>query len=251
MILEGHLPSSLDARRALDSNGEGRREKAVASIPRNGRSFAEIAERIEGKKSADPSASDQQKKTADSQRSSLWQNGDFSFADLLDIINPLQHIPIVATIYRHMSGDTLGMAPRVIGGALWGRLGGLVAGVANAVVEWFTGKDIGDHIFALFFGESKSSLPNGALVASKNTPPTAAPYDTRNTRAYPASLPRVPRENGLRSSTDPDRGDLFSKLPVNVEVAAAGSNKILATPYFSSAPTRRAAERPSALRLSA
>jgi hypothetical protein len=49
-----------------------------------------------------------------------------------------------------MTGDRLGMAPRVIGGALWGRIGGFVAGLVNSVVEWFTGKDIGDHIYAFF-----------------------------------------------------------------------------------------------------
>src|SRR3970282_788734 len=65
---------------------------------------------------------------------SLWEQESFGFRDVLDIINPLQHIPIVATIYRNMTGDKLGMAPRVIGGALWGRIGGFVSGIVNAVV---------------------------------------------------------------------------------------------------------------------
>jgi hypothetical protein len=41
------------------------------------------------------------------------------FGDFVDIINPLQHIPIIATIYRNRTGDTLGFASRVIGGGLW------------------------------------------------------------------------------------------------------------------------------------
>lgn len=72
----------------------------------------------------------------------------FGFGDLIDIVNPLQHIPIVATIYRNLTGDRIGMAPRVIGGALWGCIGGLVSGVVNSLVEFFTGKDIGDHVYA-------------------------------------------------------------------------------------------------------
>lgn len=249
MILDRNLPSFLEARRALDSNGGDQRQKAVGSIPRNGRSFAEVADRIEEKKSTEPGAAEPSK-PFDGQRAALWQNGDFSFADFLDIINPLQHIPIVATIYRHMSGDALGMAPRVIGGALWGRLGGLVAGLVNAVVEWFTGKDIGDHVYAYFFGEPKSSLPNGALAASKDAPPSMA-HDRRNPRAYPASLSRAPRENGLRSDADPDRRVIFSNLPVHIGAPAAWSNKVLVSHYFSSAPMKRAPDRPSALRLSA
>jgi hypothetical protein len=83
---------------------------------------------------------------------SLWQKQDFGFGDIVDIINPLQHLPIVATIYRNMTGDKIGFAPRVIGGAIWGRLGGFVSGVVNAVIEFVTGKDVGDHIFNAVFG---------------------------------------------------------------------------------------------------
>ncbi|MSP41377.1 MAG: hypothetical protein EXR70_23060 [Deltaproteobacteria bacterium] len=89
---------------------------------------------------------------------SLWEKPDFSFGDFLDIINPLQHIPIVSTIYRNLSGDQIGAVPRVIGGALWGRLGGLVTGVINSVVEWFTGKDIGDHIYSAIWGDSPNAV---------------------------------------------------------------------------------------------
>lgn len=100
----------------------------------------------------------------------LWEKAEFSFGDLIDVINPLQHIPIVATIYRNMSGDQLGVIPRVIGGALWGRLGGLVAGVVNAVVEWFTGKDIGDHIYAALFGKSGESASQTEVVHGVEPP---------------------------------------------------------------------------------
>jgi hypothetical protein len=95
---------------------------------------------------------------------SLWEKPEFSFGDFLDIINPLQHIPIVSTIYRNLSGDQIGSAPRVIGGALWGRVGGFVAGVINSVVEWFTGKDIGDHIYSAIWGNGSDAV---AQVADK------------------------------------------------------------------------------------
>jgi hypothetical protein len=110
---------------------------------------------------------------------SMWEKPEFSFGDFLDIINPLQHIPIVSTIYRNLSGDQIGAAPRVIGGALWGRVGGFVAGIINSVVEWFTGKDIGDHIYAAIWGNGPDAvaqlkdktLPSGKSLVSATEPP--------------------------------------------------------------------------------
>ena len=82
----------------------------------------------------------------------LWEKQSFGFGDLVDILNPLQHIPVVATIYRNMTGDKIGLAPRIIGGAIWGRIGGFVSAVINGVVEFVTGRDVGDHIFDAVFG---------------------------------------------------------------------------------------------------
>jgi hypothetical protein len=73
-----------------------------------------------------------------------------SFSDLLDVINPLQHIPIINTLYQHLTGDKEGVVADVLGGALWGGVIGLGAAVANLVVEDSTGKSVGDHVYALF-----------------------------------------------------------------------------------------------------
>jgi hypothetical protein len=65
-----------------------------------------------------------------------------------------------------MTGDKIGLAPRIIGGALWGRIGGFVSGVINALVDWFSGKDIGDHIFSALFGELNQSGGGTAIAQS-------------------------------------------------------------------------------------
>ncbi len=115
----------------------------------------------------------------------LWEKGQaFGFADFIDIINPLQHIPIIATVYRNFTGDQLGAAPRIIGGALWGRIGGLVTGVANAVVEWWSGKDIGDHIYAALFGAPNEEL--NAPAVAQNKSPVSAPVNS-------ATIPLEPK----------------------------------------------------------
>ena len=45
----------------------------------------------------------------------LFGDDGFTFLDFLDIINPLQHIPVVSTIYRDLTGDTLDYGSRVAG----------------------------------------------------------------------------------------------------------------------------------------
>jgi hypothetical protein len=76
-----------------------------------------------------------------------------SFSDLIDILNPLQHIPIINTIYQQLTGDKEGAVADLVGGTLWGGLIGLGAAVANLVVEDSTGKSIGGNVVALFSGD--------------------------------------------------------------------------------------------------
>lgn len=75
------------------------------------------------------------------------------FDDILDIINPLHHIPVVGTLYRAITGDELAPAPRVMGGALFGGVIGFAAALVNAIIDEATGSDIGDKALALFTGD--------------------------------------------------------------------------------------------------
>ncbi len=98
----------------------------------------------------------------------LFQDGDFSLADLLDIINPLQHIPIVSSLYRELTGDRIGHGARLAGGVLFmGPLGGLSA-LANIALLEASGKDAGDHALALFKDDPAAT----ALAANSGAPAT-------------------------------------------------------------------------------
>ena len=79
-----------------------------------------------------------------------------TFGDVLDLINPLQHIPVVSTIYRAITGDELSPAARIAGGPLFGGPIGLAVAVANTAVQAFSGQDIGGNVFAAFFGGSNN-----------------------------------------------------------------------------------------------
>ncbi len=57
---------------------------------------------------------------------------DFSFHNLLGIVNPLQHLPLIGPLYRAITGDKIGTPEKIAGDALYGGLWGAVSGVADA-----------------------------------------------------------------------------------------------------------------------
>lgn len=66
--------------------------------------------------------------------SNLFGEDGFTFGDIIDIINPLQHIPIINNIYRNVTGDTIAPAMQVAGGALFG---GPIGAVTSLVMTVF------------------------------------------------------------------------------------------------------------------
>ena len=97
------------------------------------------------------------------------------FADFLDVINPLQHIPIVSSIYRAITGDEIAGPARVLGGALFGGPLGFVAGIVDAITAQANGADFGAIAIAALVGEEDAgpavaqgpgdAAPRGAVVA--------------------------------------------------------------------------------------
>ncbi len=115
---------------------------------------------------------------------------EFGFWDLLDVINPLQHIPVVSTIYRSITGDELHGTARVLGGMLFGGpIGGAFA-VLNAIFEDTTGRDLGDHALAMAFGDDSApgdGQPAPATAGAPGVPFAAAPAG--QAAAAPAAEP--------------------------------------------------------------
>ena len=76
------------------------------------------------------------------------KDDEFSFGDVIDMINPLQHLPVIGTLYRKFTGDTIKPMSDIIGGAIFGGPVGAVASTMNVVVKSTTGKDIAENAFA-------------------------------------------------------------------------------------------------------
>jgi hypothetical protein len=84
---------------------------------------------------------------------------DFEFGDLLDVINPLQHIPVVGSLYRNLTGDQISGPAKIMGGLLYGGPVGFVAALATTIAEQEVGQDLGEAaLAALFDGEETGDV---------------------------------------------------------------------------------------------
>jgi len=137
----------------------------------------------------------------------------FSFKDLLDVVNPLQHIPVIGTLYRHITGDTIKTVPKIAGDALYGGVEGFAGSLADTVFEKITGKSFGDTVYDvaknIFDGGSSDDATATTGVASNATGTTAVAANTE-----PSLLDRI--ENFFSGSD--------ASAPVDTTATAVASN---------------------------
>ena len=112
----------------------------------------------------------------------------FSFSDLLDIINPLQHIPIISTLYRSLTGDEIGTPEKIAGDTLYGGIPGLVASLADTAFKSFTGKNVGDTVLAFLTGSDDGASTAVAAAPASVTPAAAVDLPTPDLSALLKSL---------------------------------------------------------------
>ena len=122
--------------------------------------------------------------TPDIAFSDLWQDKEegLSFGDLLDIINPLQHIPVISTIYRMVTGDEIGVGARLAGGALFGGPLGLAAAGTIAAIEEISGNTVENHIATLWDSGTEDGVPAPRIASTMAPKPiqtaqSASPID--------------------------------------------------------------------------
>lgn len=125
----------------------------------------------------------------DAKQLTMFAEGDdeASFWDFLDVINPLQHIPIVNNLYREATGDKIGVAARLVGGTLFGGPLGLIASAANCILEESTGHDAGGHVIALFRDEDPATTGTGTALAAAEE---KAPAPEAQAARLEASMPQ-------------------------------------------------------------
>ncbi len=97
----------------------------------------------------------------------------FGFGDIVDMLNPLQNLPIVGNIYRSITGDTIKPASQVIGGTLFGGMLGFGLGMVNVIAQNETGKDAPEAVMGFLSGgdsgdgDSAAANPQIAIASRK------------------------------------------------------------------------------------
>lgn len=152
---------------------------------------------------------------------------DYSFADLLDIINPLQHIPIVSSIYRELTGDEIKPSAQIFGATLYGGPIGLIASTSMAVVQEAAGGSPADLMVASLLGggEPETAADRedvAAAQADAELPPAGGPAAAAAT-ATPAA-PATPAASAASAAgpAEPLAGPLFVPPAGPLVVPGAG-----------------------------
>jgi hypothetical protein len=117
----------------------------------------------------------------------------FGLDDVLDAINPLQHLPVVSTLYRSLTGDHIDAVPNMIGGALYGGPLGFALAAVDSAIEDATGNDVGGHVMAALIGEPDDTKDSPVQVAAAGT---AADAGGTTATAGPEAAPPSPRSQG-------------------------------------------------------
>jgi len=153
-------------------------------------------------------------KIQDSGDFDLFGKDGFSFWDLVDIINPLQHIPVISTIYRSLTGDEIDHGAKIAGGALFGGPLGAASSVIDVAVSHSTGKDLGEHAMAFLQNEENTPTPNSpsdpvevaalqGFAAANN--PTAGPVVQSQAREPQAPLALIAQESARENTLESAR----------------------------------------------
>ena len=165
------------------------------------------------------------------------------FHHVLDVVNPLQHLPVVGTLYRAITGDKIGAVEKIAGDTLYGGLWGAVGSVADVAFETATGKDFGATMLALVTGshDATTAVADAApkkdfgdrlwamLTGSQDDAPVAvarvvAPTITATQSLPSGDLPALPADAQVagNASGDPQIAALTASLAakgVNAEMA--------------------------------
>lgn len=147
-------------------------------------------------------------------------------SDLVDAVNPLQHIPFISTLYEEATGQVASPVSKLIGGALIGGPIGFLASLADVIFTQETGHSMGGAVVAALVGEE---APAATQIAAAKTPseptvetpvaeilpPLGAPADTyaalQNTQSQMTAAARAIGKPYTAGSSEADRAmlDLF------------------------------------------
>jgi hypothetical protein len=196
----------------------------LASAPYSDPVLPASAANASAANSAPTKAASSSASPSDASGPALWSHGSFSFKDLLDIVNPLQHIPVVGSIYRYLTGDEPSGGARIVGDSIYGGpIGFGVSVVSTAFLTDSKGEDVGEQLLANVFGPRNDSPTVGTPVVASATPASATPATatpataaarTAATVAAPAPVASAPQAAAAPAAPRPvAMNNLFRSPP--------------------------------------
>lgn len=87
------------------------------------------------------------------------QDDQFGFKDLIDMVNPLHHIPVVGHVYRELSGDQIKPIGKIVGSAAFGGPLGIATALIDSVVTNETGQDMASNAIDVALGKGIGKKP--------------------------------------------------------------------------------------------
>jgi hypothetical protein len=96
----------------------------------------------------------------------FWGEDGFSFDDIIDLLNPLQHLPVVSTLYRSITGDEISSGAQIAGGGLFGGPIGIFAAAASTMFEDATGGNLINQVSTMFDGDGADNGPAAFTMAA-------------------------------------------------------------------------------------
>ncbi len=98
-------------------------------------------------------------------------DAELRFEDLVDLLNPLHHLPFVGAFYRSVSGDEIVPAARIMGAMIYSGPLGFVFATADSLFAEISGKPLGDTLIAAVFGDGGADPPESMDLAGGGNRP--------------------------------------------------------------------------------
>lgn len=176
--------------------------RTAGPIPAFGKMVHETALAAQGMANAyAPSFQTQGTVSADLAYKAAPQETKFGFSDIIDIINPLQHLPVIGTLYRKFTGDVIKPVGNIVGGAIFGGPVGAISSAVNVAFKESTGKDVAENVLSLagFDVVPESPKKPEILYETASLPGTTLAVANLSLTSPPTGHKNFANNDGIRS----------------------------------------------------
>ena len=190
------------------------------------------------------------KPQADSRDFHPFGDDGFTIDDVIDVVNPLQHIPLVSTVYRWLTGDTISPAAELAGGALYGGAVGFASAAATIALDGLTGGSTDQQVMVALLGpspfaaEPAAASPAPDMAAVPASPQAPAPIELAQSPADDEGVP-TSRGAGLASAALAAPDQALQEIPAGLIESLSQAPVASGNPAISALPPAASAEPPA------